>query len=369
MLECCEYYLPVDFVKRFRKYLSSNKFKDISTYSKSEYWEHQSDIIDIQISDNKITMRGKSGFYFPQKKNVKKDIKKYVNNRITKLIKEPFSLIPFIKRKIGIQDSAIGRLDFYSAFDKVMNHDLITDPTFSVNRVNYKKLGGIPGVIASIDDMEKEFFAKDKYEMGPYIVKAYYYYCIMYGYIDFTQIKSILEIGGGNGNLSLLLYSSIGNCTIVSVDLPETLCFSIVFVADMFPDAKILLPNEEKLYDLDHYDFVFLTTEQTHLVKDNSIDLAINIDSFQEMTHKQIEIYFQLIQRCCSNNSYFFTSNRVEKIPCRPGSYQNETTESPNRFSDYPWNPANDTLIYEINKLVRLVQLDNTYIRLEQIKK
>ncbi len=365
MSRCCEYYLPTDFVKRFRKYLSSKEYKSIPTYSKSEYWEHQSDIIDIHISDNKITMKGKSGFYFPQRK----DVKKRVKSKIAKLIKEPFSLIPFIKRKIGTQESVMGRLNYFDAFDKVMNQYPIADPTLSINRINYKKLKEKPGVIASIDDMRQKFFANDKYELGPHIVKAYYYYCILYGYIDLTQTKTILEIGGGNGNLSSLLYSSINNCTIVSVDLPETLCFSIVFIVNLFPEARILLPNEEKLFDFNHYDFVFLTTEQTHLIKDNSIDLAINIDSFQEMTHKQIEVYFQLIQRCCNNNSYFFTSNRVEKIPCIPGDYQKETSEPPNRFSDYPWNPANDVLIYEINKLMRLVQLDNTYIRLEQVKK
>jgi len=365
MPECCEYILPADFIERFHKYLSSIEYNGTSTYSKSEYWEHQSDVVDIQIHGNKITMSGKSGFYFPQKKDARKQIK----NKIAKLIGEPFSLIPFIKRKVGIQDSLIARMDYFSAFDKVMDHDPIIDPTLSANRINYEKLKDRPGILASVDDMRQKFFAKDKYELSPYIVKAYYYYSILDGYTDLPQAKAILEIGGGSGNLSSLLYSSISNCTVISVDLPETLCFAIVFIADMFPGASILLPNEEQLYDFNHYDFVFLTTEQTHLIKENSIDLAINIDSFQEMTHKQIEIYFQLIQRCCSNNSYFFTSNRVEKMPCSPANYQKKTSEPPNRFSDYPWNPANDILIYEINKLMRLVQLDNTYIRLEQVKK
>ena len=52
-----------------------------------------------------------------------------------------------------------------------------------------------------------------------------------------------------------------------------------------------------------------------------------------------------------------------------PDSYKKETHELPNRFSDYPWNPANDVLIYEIFRLMRLVQLDNYFIRLEQVKK
>jgi len=105
------------------------------------------------------------------------------------------------------------------------------------------------------------------------------------------------------------------------------------------------------------------------MIEDNSIDLAINTYSFQEMTRKQIEEYFKLIHRCCKNNSYFFTANRVEKIPCGPDSYEKESFEIPNRFCEYPWNPDNKVLIYEICRLMRLVQLDNVYIRLEQIKK
>ncbi len=361
----CEYYLSTDFIKRFRRYLSSKEYKDIPGYAKSKYWEYHSDIIDIDISGNKITMRGESGFYFPQGKDVTKRVKK----NIIKLVKEPFRMIPFIKRKIGVQESTIKLLSYFDAFDKVMNHDPINDSTLSNNRINFKRLKEKPGMIISVDDMRQKFFAKDKYVLSQYMVKAYYYYCVLHGYIDLTQTKTVLEIGGGNGNLSSLLYSAINNCTIINVDLPETICFLIVFIADLFPEARILLPNEERLHNSDYYDFIFLTTKQTHMVEDNSIDLAINIDSFQEMTHKQIEVYFQLIQRCCKNNSYFFTSNRVEKIPCGPEGYKKETSELPNRFSDYPWNLANDVLIYEISRLMRLVQLDNTFIRLEQVKK
>ena len=82
-----------------------------------------------------------------------------------------------------------------------------------------------------------------------------------------------------------------------------------------------------------------------------------------------IEVYFKLIQRVGKNESLFFTRNRVEKIPCGPDSYEKEVSEIPNRFSEYPWNPDNKTLIYEICKLTRLVQLDNCYLRLEQISK
>ena len=40
------------------------------------------------------------------------------------------------------------------------------------------------------------------------------------------------------------------------------------------------------------------------MLEDKSIDLTINSNSFQEMTHEQINEYFQLIQRVGKNDSY-----------------------------------------------------------------
>ena len=87
------------------------------------------------------------------------------------------------------------------------------------------------------------------------------------------------------------------------------------------------------------------------------------------MSHTQIEHYFNLIERVGKNNSFFFTSNRVEKIPCGPGSYTQIKADLPNRFSEYPWNRKNEILIYEICRLMRIVNLDNHYIRMERLKK
>ena len=75
------------------------------------------------------------------------------------------------------------------------------------------------------------------------------------------------------------------------------------------------------------------------------------------------------IQRICRNLGYFFTANRIDKIPCGPDSLTQEQLEPPNRFAEYPWDVRNEVLIYEISRLLRLVQLDDVAIRLEQIHK
>jgi hypothetical protein len=184
-----------------------------------------------------------------------------------------------------------------------------------------------------------------------------------------TKKRRILEIGAGNGNLLSLLYNIAKDSNIIDVDLPETLSHAMLYVSDLFPNARILMPHEVMSHNIDNFDFVFLTPKQIHMIGDNAVDLAINVSSFQEMTHKQIEEYFQLIQRCGKDSSYFLTSNRVEKIPGGPDIYEKETHEPPNRFSEYPWNLNNNVLIYEICRLCGLCQLGGIYIRLEQIKK
>ncbi len=361
-----EFEFPLSFIERFRAFLSSDCYKDIDIYSKSEYWKDQAGAVSINISGNKIKAKGVSGFYIPPQKGMARRIK----TKILKYAKEPFLLRQYIKEKFWFSKSKIRLLSYFEAFDEVMTQGLETDPVLSPYRINFKKMRQKPGIISSLEEIQKSYFAKDKYEVSPQIIVAYYFYNILHSYIDMSQVRTILEIGAGNGNLLSLLYKLGNKTTIVDVDLPETLSHAILYITDLFPEAKILLPNEigPATNDLNCFDFIFLTPKQIHLLKDRFFDLAINIDSFQEMTHGQIEEYFQLIQRCGKDGSHFFTANRVEKISHRRDSYQKEIFEPPNRFSDFPWNPANKILIWEICQLTRLCQLNNTYIRLEQIK-
>jgi hypothetical protein len=154
------------------------------------------------------------------------------------------------------------------------------------------------------------------------------------------------------------------------VDLPETIAVAFVFLARTFPNAAIVLPNEfQEGATLPDADFAFLTPEQITHIPDDSIDLAVNCHSFQEMTPAQIEIYFNLIQRACRPGAYFFTANRVEKIPSAPDSHQRSQPDPPVRFAEFPWRQGNHVLVHEVSRILRLVQPDNVSMRLERITK
>ena len=132
----------------------------------------------------------------------------------------------------------------------------------------------------------------------------------MRGFVGSESIKTVLEIGGGNGNFSSILHHDWAPVRVILMDLPETLAIAIPFLSNLFPHAKLLMPHEVKAHGLsDSFDFAFLTVHQMPILTDNSIDLATNFDSFQEMTHEQIQTYFKLVQRVCRNSGFFFSSN------------------------------------------------------------
>ena len=357
--------VSTEFAGRFQKYLLSGEYKDTFSYSKSEYWQYHSRMADIKIENDSIILDGKSGFYFPPRARLSDS----GANLFLTLKRKYGKLFTVLKNRLILHSSEPRSFDYFTAFDKVMNHHPISDHDLASYRINFRELQKKSNSIKSINEMKKEFFAKNKYKLHDNMIKAYYHFNILNGYTNLDSLKVILEIGAGNGNFSSLLYYTIPNSTVLIVDLPETLCFSMPFIAELFPDARLLMPHEADDFNAGNYNFVFLTPKQINRIKDNSVDLAINAESFQEMTKRQIVEYFELIQRSGKNNSYFFTTNRVEKIPRGPESYVKETIELPNRFSEYPWNSKNEVLIYEICKLKRLVQLDNIYMRLERLKK
>lgn len=337
-----------EFIKRFSAYLQSREYRQaLPSHAKTEYWKEHSKLISAKISGNRVAVDGVSGCYIPPRKDFS-------------------SLITFIRSRINPAKKRISLLNYFEAFDAVMSHDSIANIVpANKYRINFKELTKNPSVIAGTKEMKERFFAKDKYCLSPLMVNTYYLWNILCSKASIDKIQCVLEIGAGNGNFAGLLRHYLGAQMII-VDLPETLCLSIPFLADLFPDANILMPHEVESRKPQKFDFLFLTPNQLDRIDDGSVDLISNICSFQEMTHEQIGIYFDLIKRAAKNCSYFFTQNRVEKIP---GSSRCQESSVPVRFAEYPWMPGNKVLVYEICSLNRLVQLSDIYIRLEQIRK
>jgi len=340
--------LKDNFKNRFEKFLSSDLFYNQPKHAKTAYWEFHSKQIKYSIKNSLLTLKGKSGYYIPDKKNSYNFFLR--------------SLKIIVKKLIGLDRSH--NLSHKAAFAKIMNEE--KNVGIQQLRFDKKKI-----IAKNISDCKKQF--PFNYEVNDFIIKSYYYINILNSYMELSKTKFIAEIGAGNGNLMSLLKHHFNSKCIINVDLPETLTLCIPFLENLFPNAKILLPNEinEKVGEdaLLNYDFIFLTPGQITLLEENLIDLFINTSSFGEMNMPQIEEYINLIQKVGKQGSFFFCSNRVEKIPVSD-DIQNENYKhiKPIRFFEYPFFD-NEVLLWEICKFSSLIQNDPVYLRLEKIKK
>ena len=77
----------------------------------------------------------------------------------------------------------------------------------------------------------------------------------------------------------------------------------------------------------------------------------------QEMKDETIRSYFDLIDRTLKSKGYFFCANSAEKVMDGKAV----------RFLEYPWRANSQTIMFEPDPLMRLVNLSPAYIRLEQL--
>ncbi|MCP4267839.1 MAG: putative sugar O-methyltransferase [Candidatus Brocadiaceae bacterium] len=152
----------------------------------------------------------------------------------------------------------------------------------------------------------------------------------------------IVEIGAGYGGLAHHLKNILGGkSTYVILDLPEMLLFIGGYLIVNNPTKKIYVYNEESFdsqflqSEIYNYDFVLLPNyvlEELYKIK--SVDLMLNMESFQEMTSKQVDKYLEFGQ---SKISGYIYSENVDKHPYNKNMHPHTvTTLLRNRFQLFP---------------------------------
>ena len=358
--------IGADISARLLAYINADIFRTRSVAAKSEYWKFYSDQLRANVSGNSVEVTGGSGFYVPQRSG----IAKRTAQNVLRAIKQPERVAARVARALGAQFAVPRLMSYEKAFDAVMSSSDVSVPINSPFTINHRELAHHPKAFATVASVKRHYAKWSGYAASANIVNHYYYQNILRAFIDGGELETILEIGAGNGNFPSILYHDWAPVRVILIDLPETLAVSIPFLNSMFPEARIAMPNEIEVGGMpEDFDFAFLTVDQLEHLADSSVDLAINCHSFQEMTHEQIGTYFKLVQRVCRESGFFFTANRIEKIPCGPNAFAAEQIDPPNRMAEFPWNAQNKAVVHEISKLSRLVQLDAISIRLECICK
>jgi putative sugar O-methyltransferase len=212
---------------------------------------------------------------------------------------------PWIKDKLA---------DNYDVFLKM----LVTTPDDSVNKflsiVNKlpesyrfsfpKKFGEIGWII---DDM---ILNKDSYM---YLERI----CLLHEsgtlskLIELSKIRpiTIMEVGSGFGGLAYFLKKILPNSKIILIDIPESLVFSYIYLATLFPKEEHCLMNMFNQTFSNNIGFTYVANYNISTLMFKDIDLAINTLSFAEMETTQVLEYCELIKQSLTEEGVLFEQN------------------------------------------------------------
>jgi putative sugar O-methyltransferase len=124
------------------------------------------------------------------------------------------------------------------------------------------------------------------------------------------DLRTIIEIGGGYGNLARIMRLFYPEQKYVIVDLLDSLYCSYVFLAVHFPDRRMLFVTEPaQLASMDEYDFVFVPSECFDGLRGCKVDLIVNTCSLGEMPQSTVDRYMKFVNGECSAR-YFYSINR-----------------------------------------------------------
>ncbi len=355
--------------KRLKKFIHSEEY-GIDESNKSPYWNQHASSITLNVDGDSVTGKGSSGDTKPFQRSFLSFIGRNKMRTLaflkkpTRSINKLFLLI-FMRGKINL-------LSKKDAFNSIMSGEIFKQGhiyyKYSPCHLDLDEFISNNSLFQNTKDIKGTTIYKRGFGINDHLIKTCYHYNVLQHTLSSKEIKTVVEIGAGSGIFLSLIKDAYPQSTMVDIDLPESIAHAIVFISKLYPNAKMLLPNEELTQNIGEYDFIFRTPDQIKDIPDQIVDLSINTMSFMEMNHSSVESYLSDIQRWSKSGAYLFSSNRVEKIPYSKVTIDNLETVEANYEADYPWRD-NETILLETDKLVRLTSLDNAMIRVQKILK
>lgn len=141
----------------------------------------------------------------------------------------------------------------------------------------------------------------------------------------------VAELGPGWGCNGYLLRKINPKIRYLLFDLPEALALAQVYLPGLCKDSKVEYYKSDlgkvNKSELLNNDIRFFGSQQLENIEDKSVNLFINVASFQEMPREYIEKYFALIDK--KVKGYFYTKNYINWF--NPQDNENLSVR------DYPW--------------------------------
>ena len=119
----------------------------------------------------------------------------------------------------------------------------------------------------------------------------------------------VLEIGGGYGRLAEALLRNVGSKISLGIQMIDVVPSSLALAEAYLKSSGISTVRETESTNKPGAFVRLSRAENISLVKSGSVDIVVNIESFQEMTPDWVGWYLEEVNRITQPGSYFYQSN------------------------------------------------------------
>lgn len=118
-------------------------------------------------------------------------------------------------------------------------------------------------------------------------------------YVDFQQLQTVLEIGGGFGTLGEIIYQTMPSARYIDVDIPPTLCCAHYYLQQLAGDVLTPTIDAQAVSPIHIAQLKRITTLPSWSIErlQGKIDLFVNFISFQEMEPPIVQNYLNHVSR------------------------------------------------------------------------
>lgn len=144
-----------------------------------------------------------------------------------------------------------------------------------------------------------------------------------------TEKLTVVDLGAGWGRIGHVLMSLNPNLSYVIADIPESLIIAQTYLPQHLPDVKHVLYSQNRSVESFTRDVLkpgevrFCGSHDLSRFAESSIDVFINVFSFQEMTMTQVTEYVEIIDKVCKGGKLYSQQRLAgdvltrENFPCK----------------------------------------------------